>query len=351
MRQMRTILGWVVASAAGATACGADAPERGIVYADGTKTEGERVRTDDGCNDFEDWSYTLDPSISCDAARALVATDCASKVCGDNSAWCSATDASGQAYAFAGGEGTVQPCASGGQRPTMVKCKKTVDSRGCAVEGRRPEGLHPVDSDSFASAASYFANAAHLEAAAVLAFERLAVELRAHGAPPALLGRLRRAAREERRHVEIASALATRFGAEPLGATAEPFVPRPLVDIARENVIEGVVRETFGAAVALFRGEHAGDACVRESLAEIAEDECRHAQLSWDLHAWLWELLGEDERLDVEAARVRAIGELREALWKEPAEELVVVAGVPRSAEALALWTGLFDHAWTAAAA
>ncbi len=351
MRQMRTILGLVVAGAAAACGGAEAPPPRGTVNQDGSKAEGARVESGTRCSRYEDWSYTLDPAISCDAARALVKSDCGTKICGEPGVSCSAIDATGQPYFFQGADTPVQPCASGGPRPTEVRCRKGLRDDGCAIEGRRTDGLHPVEVDSFATVAGYFANAAHLEAAAVLAFDRLAVELRGHGAPPALLGRLRRAAREERRHVEIASALARRFGAEPLGASAEPFAPRSLVDIARENVVEGVVRETFGAALALYRGEHAHDAHVRASLAEIAEDECRHAQLSWDLHAWLWESLDEAERRDVEAARLHAMSELRDALRMEPADELVMVAGVPRSAEALTMWSGLFDQAWSAMAA
>lgn len=217
---------------------------------------------------------------------------------------------------------------------------------GWVVEGRRTEGLHAVDVDPYASVASYFANAAHLEAASVLAFERLERELREQGAPPALIGRMRRAAREERRHVEIMSELARSFGAEPLPATAEPFVPRALFEIARENVIEGVVRETFGAAVALFRAERAGTPELRSALSEIAHDECRHAQLSWDLHAWMWSWLGAAERREVEAARNAAIEELREAIAVEPADEIVEIAGVPRAPEAKELFDGLFESAW-----
>lgn len=215
----------------------------------------------------------------------------------------------------------------------------------CAALGRRPDGLHAVHADPYVSVASYFACAAHVAAASVLAFERLERELREEGAPPALRGRLRRAAREERRHVEITATLALSFGAEPLAAIIEPFEWRSLYEIARENVVEGVVRETYGAAVALFRAEHARDPEMRAALSEIAHDECRHAQLAWDLHAWICSWLGEAERRHVEAARIEAIEDLREALRAEPADELATIAGVPRAADAFELFESLFSNA------
>lgn len=345
MRNVATVLGLVVAGVT-ISACGG-AVEQGTLGPNGQRTATSKIEKEDDCEVWEEWSYSVQPSVSCEEARSFLSS-CAA-ICGEAGVMCGGSTANGTNLVYPARD----PAACddvAAAKPTEVWCRKSVESKGCAMEGRRPDGLHGVDVDAYASVASYFANAAHLEAAAVLAFERLERELREEGAPPALIGRLRRATREERRHVEITSELARRFGAEPLPATAEPFTPRSLFEIARENVIEGVVRETYGAAVALFRAERAGTPELRTALSEIAYDECRHAQLSWDMHAWMWSWLREHEREQIEVARLAAIEELREALRAEPAPELVAVVGVPRASEAAELFEGLFAHAWKTAA-
>ncbi|MBS2019999.1 MAG: ferritin-like domain-containing protein [Deltaproteobacteria bacterium] len=346
MRNVATVLGLVVAGAT-ISACGG-AVEKGTLGPNGQKSTTSKVEKEDACGVWEEWSYTIEASVACEQARSYL--ESCSSVCGESGASCGGTDGAGRAVLIAGGE-AAPPCSTPtAGRPTEIWCRKTIEQKSCVMEGRRPDGLHAVQVDAYASVAHYFANAAHLEAAAVLAFERLERELREEGAPPALIGRLRRATREERRHVEITSELARSFGAEPLPATAEPFTPRSLFEIARENVVEGVVRETYGAAVALFRAERASTPELRSALSEIAHDECRHAQLSWDMHAWMWSWLREHEREQIDAARLAAIEELREALRAEPAAELVEIVGVPRAAEAAELFDGLFAHAWKTAA-
>lgn len=88
--------------------------------------------------------------------------------------------------------------------------------------GRRPEGLTP----SFASAPSelgaWFAEAAHLEAASVVAFRVLAEELAEHGAPDPLIEAATRAARDEARHAAQMTAVARRFGASVTDPIVSP---------------------------------------------------------------------------------------------------------------------------------
>jgi hypothetical protein len=220
-----------------------------------------------------------------------------------------------------------------------------------AIEGRRPDGLRQAAIEMDGSLATYFANAAHLEAAAVLAFERIGEELRAYGAPRELLARIAQAEKEERRHVVLTSALARRFGAEPPPAVAESTSHRTLFAIARENVVEGVVRETFGAAIAIHRARRAADEEVRETLAVIAADECRHAELSWDLHEWILTRLTEEERVAIEDARQGALRELADALdAAEPAADVALLAGVPTRRDALRLFDAVSAVLWRAAA-
>lgn len=61
---------------------------------------------------------------------------------------------------------------------------------------------------------------------------------------------------------------------------------RSFDDVAQENVVEGCVRETLGAAVAMHQAQHAADEGIARELSTIAEDELRHAALSWAIAAW-----------------------------------------------------------------
>lgn len=109
-------------------------------------------------------------------------------------------------------------------------------------DGRRPEGLvrpgRGMRPDSELGA--FFALKAHLEAASVPAFERLAQELEEHGAPALLVRRARRSAQEEVRHARAMEALALRHGASIPEVVVEPFRPRSLEAMALENAVEAL---------------------------------------------------------------------------------------------------------------
>ncbi len=171
---------------------------------------------------------------------------------------------------------------------------------GCAVDGRRPEGLvaPPRAGDDLGA---HFAVMAYHEAAAAHAFAQLARELRAHRAPASLVRALRRAERDEVRHAAIASSLARRFGKEPLVPCVEAIAPRTLLDIALENAREGCGRELLGAAVGLHIAEAALDPVVRAAFAQIATDEVRHAAVSLRMQRWLRARLSAGERARVDA--------------------------------------------------
>jgi len=192
----------------------------------------------------------------------------------------------------------------------MVDEKVRTGDTGCVV-GRRPEGLLCAVTPRAAGALGrYFASAAHLEAASVFAFDRLARELSALEAPVELVQRARRSALDEIRHARIVSGLAARFG----GVAAAPSVacetPRTRFAIALENAVEGCVRETFGALVAWHQALAARDPVVREAMCEIAEDETRHAELAWAIAAWLHPQLSATEREQLAQARALAFAQL-----------------------------------------
>jgi hypothetical protein len=176
-----------------------------------------------------------------------------------------------------------------------------------ACAGRRPAGLAR-------SKRRGFAEQARLEAASVHAFARLACELEENGAPRGLIRSARRARRDEIRHARTMSRLA---GIGVPNPRVAPFAKRSLVRVARENAIEGCVRETFGALLATWQAERADDPAVRRAMRTIAKDETRHAALSWRVAAWADRKLDAKQRARVRAARDRAVRELERELDPE----------------------------------
>lgn len=240
-------------------------------------------------------------------------------------------------------------------RTVRVQCQKFEETEQLtldpwpskSVEGRRPERLLPPLRVEDASAlGAWFASSAHLESAAVLAFEHMIVELEAHGAPEALVAGARVAREDETRHAHVVSGLARRFGATPPPACMEATPVRALVEIAIENEVEGIVRETLGAALATWRAKHAGDAAVRDAMTEIARDERAHAELSWRLGEWLDRRLTAGERATVREARIAAVAELFATFVDEPAEDVVAIAGVPRASDVQTLIAELDRRLW-----
>lgn len=217
---------------------------------------------------------------------------------------------------------------------SAVRC-----SNGCAVDGRRPEGL--ADLDRPMDLASSFASLAYFEAASVDAFAILGRELAHHGAPAALLRAISRARSDEVRHAAMARRAALMLGATPIEPTVETHDVRSLEDIALENAREGCVRETFGALLGEWQSAHAPVTWIRDHYATLARDESRHAALSWRLHTWLMSQLSP-------AARARVIAELNRAITTlvntldDPNPQLADL-GLPSAQNARALANALFS--------
>ncbi len=209
--------------------------------------------------------------------------------------------------------------------------------------GRRPPGLlASTPSDALNPVGALFAEAARLEAASVPAFKLLARELAVHGAPAELIRAARSASRDEVRHTRATAALARRYRAQPIKPTVAPLPRRRSLEaIALENAVEGCVRETYGALVALWQTRAAADPVVAAAMAPIARDETRHAELAWKVAAWAAPRLSPASRRRVERARARAFAELRaEAARPLPAAQ-VALAGLPSPATAARLLDAL----------
>jgi rubrerythrin len=227
----------------------------------------------------------------------------------------------------------------GGTGPTVVACYQD-------HTGRRPAGLVEHADAGARSIGEVLARAAYLEAAAVDAFRDLAVQLEAHGAPPSLVKRLRRAARDESRHARDVGALARARGAEPAPVTVAETGLRSVLSLALENAREGCVRETWGAASAVAQAERAEDPEVRALMEGIARDELGHAALSWDLGAWLATRLSAEEQALVEAQRTRAVAELGQELEGALPEPWARALGVPSRPVARAIFASMRAAVW-----
>ncbi len=221
--------------------------------------------------------------------------------------------------------------------PSAVDASATViQCTYCAV-GRRVDDFAPAPCTGDDAVGLYFAAVAQLEAASVVAFERLARELSAYGAPTELIADARVAADDERRHARDTRALAQQRGA------AVPRLPklssevRSLREMAVDNATEGCVRETFGALVATWQAANARDANIARAMDVIAQDETRHGALSWSVAAWLDGVLTAEDRAAVEHARTAATEGLLAELAAPIDAALIRDAGMPDPATALSL--------------
>ncbi|HEX8789974.1 MAG TPA: ferritin-like domain-containing protein [Polyangiaceae bacterium] len=191
----------------------------------------------------------------------------------------------------------------------------------------------------------HFARAACMEAGSVEAFRMLRDELIAHGAPRRLVKAASRAMRDEMRHVRQTTALARRFGEEPVPPRQVPARPHRSFDaVALENAVEGCVRETYSALECAWQAEVAADPVVRATMRRIARDEMRHLELSWAVHAWALGRLDAEGRARVQAAQRREIATMLDELSCDPQESLRRTGGLPRAAQSRALVQAIADR-------
>jgi hypothetical protein len=224
---------------------------------------------------------------------------------------------------------------------TKVECMS-----GCV--GRLPAGLARDQNQGHSALALYFARAAQLEAASVDAFRIAKSELVALGAPRALVRACGRAARDEVRHARVSRALARRFGGRAGSTRVAPSSRRTLEQIATENAIEGCVRETFGALIAMYQASQARDPGVRAAMRRIARDEAEHARLAWRIAHFANTRLSRAERARVRSAREHAARQLeREVRVASPAA-LADAAGLPSAELASQMVAALASSLWAA---
>ncbi len=122
---------------------------------------------------------------------------------------------------------------------------------------------------------------------------------------------------------------AARFGAPPVPFSVSAPAVRSIEEAAIENAVEGCARETYGALVAWWQSRRARDAEIAAELRVIAEDETRHAALSWRVHAWMRTRLDDAAFARVEQHRRDAVDALREELRGPLPAAVITWAGLP----------------------
>ena len=215
------------------------------------------------------------------------------------------------------------------------------------IGGRRPNGYRPARVAGPVVAA-YLAEQAALEAASVRAFSDLHDDLLALGAPTRLLRAVIAAAADEVRHATACDELALRYGGSSERRMVAAAPRRSRHQLAIDNLVEGCVRETYGAVVAGYQARAATDPVVRAAMTVIARDEAKHAALSWKLHGWLWPQLSLEERTAALAAAAAARAEL--VGCGEPDAELRGTVGLPDAIAAASMLAQLDATVWTSIA-
>lgn len=208
--------------------------------------------------------------------------------------------------------------------------------------GRRPAGLSTARANASSAIGAHLAMSAWMEAASVTAFERMANELAAHGAPRALVAAARRAAKDEIRHARTMTRLARAHGVTPPAPRVRKRDVRSIEAVARENAVEGCIRETYGALLATWQSENAKDEDVRRAMRTIGRDERRHAALAMTVAEWIEPRLSDRAKARIERDKHRARVALSAELSQHVDGALAHAAGLPQPSTARRLAAALF---------
>ena len=132
------------------------------------------------------------------------------------------------------------------------------------------------------------------EHASVGSFARFVLHLLGVGAPPSLLREAIQAMQDEIEHATICFGIARSISGEAIGPGPMDLSgivdhspdARTMLDAA---IIEGCFGETVAAHYAKVAAHRVQLPELRPLLSRIADDEARHAELSWRFVAWLLE--------------------------------------------------------------
>jgi hypothetical protein len=174
--------------------------------------------------------------------------------------------------------------------PTVVEGRPLVHG-GRIVQPDVIGALAALRSAEDRAVRDHFVGSARAEYSSVWTFLRLAAELAAVGAPATLIARALVAADDEVGHAELCADAAGGLALAQLPMwTAQPRFTRrsceALAILAVEAWCEGCLNEGAAANEARFAAAEAQDERAA-MLAAIARDEAGHAELSWDVLAWI----------------------------------------------------------------
>lgn len=170
------------------------------------------------------------------------------------------------------------------------------------IRGRRLEGGPTIEGSDL----SAMLQAEHQS---VIAFRALARDLVLHGAPPELVAAAFDAAEEEATHtiatLRLAGLVQQSIAFDDRASRMPP--PATFAEMVRSSFLDGCVGE--GAAALSFEvaAESATEPETQQILAEIAEDEGRHAELGWRTLVWAMQR----DPVAAREALAAAIAELR----------------------------------------
>lgn len=129
-----------------------------------------------------------------------------------------------------------------------------------------------------------------MEHASIAAFARFTLQLLHVGAPRDLIERSQQAMLDETLHTQLCFALASRYLERPVGPGRllmdAALQETELTQIVVTTFREGCVGETVAALEARAALDGAADPDVKRTLARIADDELRHAELAWRFVRW-----------------------------------------------------------------
>lgn len=150
----------------------------------------------------------------------------------------------------------------------------------------------PADPALRAAVVDAWTATAQGEHASIASFSRFQLELLALGAPAELLGRAAEAIADEVRHAQLAFRVASAMAGEPVspaGLSLEGALARSTDEeaVLVGAIVEGCINETIASLGVQRAAAGTNDAALARALTEVADDEARHAELSWAFVRWM----------------------------------------------------------------
>jgi hypothetical protein len=214
----------------------------------------------------------------------------------------SAADCPSDQYgSYCSGEGRVRTCEVNGSvcgRPFLVAgearlaprvpgtdwCERGLIDRRLTAEGSA------LSAPERQLVADRWSELGLMEHASIAAFARFTLQLLHVGAPRDLVERSQQAMLDETLHTQLCFELASRYLERPVGPGRllmdSALQETELTQIVVTTFREGCVGETVATLEARAALDGATDPFVKRTLARIAEDELRHAELAWRFVRW-----------------------------------------------------------------